>query len=196
MVVTLQQKRINQNYTDMKEELTLAGNALFNNERMNAVLTDGSNCCGSGADVNPRWMAAINAGRAAACNVRGMAAVNARRAAACNAGRAAVCNVRRAAACNTRGMAAVNARGMAAVNARRMVARAAGWLVAPVARYYSRVLGEKVSTRQTLLLLNAQAAFVMAVLPADGPLAGRAVCVAWLAHALLLCRRSGLRTSC
>lgn len=184
----MQQKRINQNYTDMKEELTLAGNALFDNERMNAVLTDGSNCCGSGADVNPRWMAAINAGRAAACNVRGMAAVNARRAAACNAGRAA--------ACNTRRMAAVNPRGMAAVNARRMVARAAGWLVAPVARYYSRVLGEKVSTRQTLLLLNAQAAFVMAVLPADGPLAGRAVCVAWLAHALLLCRRSGLRTSC
>ena len=77
-----------------------------------------------------------------------------------------------------------------------MAARAAGWLVAPVARYYSRVLGEKVSTRQTVLLLNAQAAFVMAVLPADGPLAGRAVCVAWLAHALLLCRRSGLRTSC
>ena len=172
MVVTLQQKRINQNYTDMKEELTLAGNVLFDNERMNAVLTDGSNSCGRRADVNPRWMAAINAVRAAACNARRMAAVNARR------------------------MAAINARRAAACNARGMVARAAGWLVAPVARYYSRVLGEKVSTRQTVLLLNAQAAFAMAVLPTDGPLAGRAVCVAWLAHALLLCRRSGLRTSC
>ncbi len=145
MVVTLQQERINQNNADMKEELTLAGNALYDNESMKAVLTNCPNGCGH-----------ITAG-----TMHGAQPA-------------------------TRAAKAVG----------RMAAKAAARLVAPVARYYSRVLGEKVSTRQTLLLLNAQAAFVMAVLPADGPLAGRAVCVAWLAHALLLCRRSGLRTSC
>lgn len=153
MVVTLQQERINQNNADMKEELTLAGNALYDNESMKAVLTNCPNGCGhmtAGTmhGAQPATRAAKAAGRLGACT------------------------------------------------ARRTAAKAAARLVAPVAGYYSRVLGEKVSTRQTLLLLNAQAAFVMAVLPADGPLAGRALCVAWLAHALLLCRRSGLRTSC
>ena len=137
MVVTLQQERINQNNADMKEELTLAGNALYDNESMKAVLTNCPNGCGH-----------------------------------------------------------MTAGTMHGAQPATRAAKAAARLVAPVARYYSRVLGEKVSTRQTLLLLNAQAAFVMAVLPADGPLSGRAVCVAWLAHALLLCRRSGLRTSC
>ena len=33
--------------------------------------------------------------------------------------------------------------------------------------YYSSVLGQKISTKQTLLLLNAQAAFVMTAFPAE-----------------------------
>ena len=64
MVVTLQQKRFNQNYTDMKEELTLTGNALFDNERMNAVLTDGSNGCRRATDD------ALNGANAAARGVK------------------------------------------------------------------------------------------------------------------------------
>ena len=77
-----------------------------------------------------------------------------------------------------------------------VLARAAGKVLAPLSRYYSGVLGTKVSARQTLLLVNAQAAFAMAVFPADCHLALRAVCVCWLASALLKCRRAGIRTSC
>ena len=43
-----------------------------------------------------------------------------------------------------------------------MAAKIAQRLLAPAANYYSRVLGTKVSIRQVLLLINAQAAFVMA----------------------------------
>ena len=43
-----------------------------------------------------------------------------------------------------------------------VLARAAGKVLAPLSRYYSGVLGTKVSARQTLLLVNAQAAFAMA----------------------------------
>ncbi len=77
-----------------------------------------------------------------------------------------------------------------------MAAKIAQRLLAPAANYYSRVLGTKVSIRQALLLINAQAAFVMAVFPSDCHIALRAVCVCWLASALLKCRRAGIRTSC
>ena len=60
------------------------------------------------------------------------------------------------------------------------------WLI----RYYSSVLERRVSIRQTLLLINAQTAFVFAVFPADGPLVLRIACGAWLLHAVLWCRRA------
>ena len=47
--------------------------------------------------------------------------------------------------------------------------------------------------RQTLKLLNAQAAFFLTVFPVDCPLALRAACLAWLVAALGGCRRLGLK---
>jgi len=49
-----------------------------------------------------------------------------------------------------------------------------------LANYYSRVLEEEISVKQTARLLTAQVAFLCAVLPADMPFAMRAACVAWL----------------
>lgn len=57
-------------------------------------------------------------------------------------------------------------------------------------KYYSAVLERKISMRQTLLLLQAQAAFVMAVFPAAGPLLLRAAFCGWFAYAVLLCRKA------
>ena len=76
-----------------------------------------------------------------------------------------------------------------------VLARAAGKVLAPLSRYYSGVLGTKVSARQTLLLVNAQAAFAMAVFPDGGPALLRVACVWWSVSAVLKCRRAGIRTS-
>lgn len=65
--------------------------------------------------------------------------------------------------------------------------------VAPLARYYSRVLDTEVSTRQTLLLVNAQAAFFMTVFPADCHLLLRLGCLAWLISAVMKCRDNGIK---
>ena len=54
--------------------------------------------------------------------------------------------------------------------------------------YYSSVLNKKLSTKQTLTLLNAQLAFVMTVF-AGCSLPVRALLLAWLVGALLKCKR-------
>lgn len=56
--------------------------------------------------------------------------------------------------------------------------------------YYSHVLERDLSLRQTLLLLHAQVALVFAAFPIDGPLLLRALCVAWLVKAVLMCRKA------
>ena len=56
--------------------------------------------------------------------------------------------------------------------------------------YYSRALERELSLHQTLLLVNAQLAFFFALLPAEAPLAARAVCGLWLWKALCACRRA------
>lgn len=66
-------------------------------------------------------------------------------------------------------------------------------MVAPLAGYYSRVLGTEVSTRQTLLLVNVQAAFFMTAFPADCHLLLRLGCLAWLVSAVIKCRDSGIK---
>lgn len=68
-------------------------------------------------------------------------------------------------------------------------------LILIISRYYSKVLDTEVSTRQTLLLINAQLAFFLTVFPIDCPLVIRLVCLAWLVSALIKCKNSGLRTS-
>ena len=45
--------------------------------------------------------------------------------------------------------------------------------------YYSSVLGQKISTKQTLLLLNAQVAFVMTAFPAEAHFVVRIICLSW-----------------
>lgn len=62
--------------------------------------------------------------------------------------------------------------------------------VAKLAEYYSQCLDRRINTRQTWLLLNAQAAFFMAVFPVSAPFMLRVVCAAWLIHALLLCKNN------
>lgn len=73
------------------------------------------------------------------------------------------------------------------------VAASVARMLAPLAGYYSQVLGTKVSLRHTLLLLNAQAAFLLTVFPADLPLLLRFVSLGWLVSALLKCRDCGGR---
>jgi hypothetical protein len=60
------------------------------------------------------------------------------------------------------------------------------WLSA----YYSSVLGRKISTKQTLLLLNAQAAFVMTVFPVEAPFVIRLISLTWFVKALFACKKS------
>ncbi|MBR1484250.1 MAG: ATP-binding protein [Prevotella sp.] len=70
-----------------------------------------------------------------------------------------------------------------------MMASAAVRPLQAVADYYSRTLEQPVSLRQTLLLLQAQAAFVAAVFM-DSPVPLRLLCLAWLVGSLLKCRKA------
>lgn len=54
--------------------------------------------------------------------------------------------------------------------------------------YYSRVLERRLSTKQTLSLLNAQLAFLMTVFPVDCSVVLRLACAGWLVAALMRCR--------
>ncbi len=63
-------------------------------------------------------------------------------------------------------------------------------------QFYSEILGEKVSMSQALSLLNAQAAFIFAIFPADMSLLMRGVGLAWLVSALLNCKKNGLKALC
>ena len=63
--------------------------------------------------------------------------------------------------------------------------------LAQLTAYYSDVLDRRLTTGQTLHLLNAQLAFVMTVFPAMS-FALRIVCLAWLVGAMLRCRTAML----
>lgn len=71
------------------------------------------------------------------------------------------------------------------------IANLANKPLAALANYYSRLLGEKVNVRQTLLLCNAQAAFFFLVF-ASMSLVLRLLCLLWFCNTLLKCRNSGL----
>ena len=53
-----------------------------------------------------------------------------------------------------------------------------------LSQYYSAVLNKEIDTKATLQLLNVQAAFALAVLPAEAPFLFRAICTAWFALAI------------
>jgi hypothetical protein len=57
-----------------------------------------------------------------------------------------------------------------------------------VSSYYGQVLEREINNRQTLALLNAQIAFIMAVFPMDCSLLLRSLCGCWLVLALLKCK--------
>lgn len=57
-----------------------------------------------------------------------------------------------------------------------------------VCGYYSSVLERELSPRQTALIINAQAAFIVAVFPVEGPLLLRIAAMTWLICALLKCK--------
>ena len=59
--------------------------------------------------------------------------------------------------------------------------------VAALADYYSQVAGKKVGIKQTLLLLNAQLAFLFTAFSGCS-LVVRALCVVWLLSALARCK--------
>lgn len=63
-------------------------------------------------------------------------------------------------------------------------------LLNQLSRYYGSVLERPVSNRQTLLLLNAQAAAFMAIFPTACPTLLRIGCIAWFVSALLKCRQA------
>ncbi|MBQ9667928.1 MAG: ATP-binding protein [Prevotella sp.] len=61
--------------------------------------------------------------------------------------------------------------------------------VEALTRYYSEVLERRLSSRQTLHLLNAQLAFLMTVFPSMSMVL-RLMCLTWLVGAVLRCRES------
>ena len=62
--------------------------------------------------------------------------------------------------------------------------------IVALAALYRRLLEEPVSPRHTLHLLNAQAAILAVIFPADFSLMLRAIFLLWMILALLGCRRS------
>lgn len=60
----------------------------------------------------------------------------------------------------------------------------------PLRQYYSRVLERPIDLRQTLLLVQAQVAFVLAALPAECPLLLRAAFALWFGWSVRVCKHS------
>lgn len=58
-----------------------------------------------------------------------------------------------------------------------------------IRKYYSQVLERDITTRQTVMLLKAQAAFFTTIMPADYPLMLRAVACAWFILTLRNCKK-------
>lgn len=56
--------------------------------------------------------------------------------------------------------------------------------------YFSAVLGKHISMTQFWLIINAQAAFLALILPADYALSLRLAAAGWFLDAILRCRRS------
>lgn len=54
-----------------------------------------------------------------------------------------------------------------------------------IASFYSEILEEEVNTRKAVKMLNAQAAFLSALLTSGGPLIVFAACVGWFGISLL-----------
>ena len=56
-------------------------------------------------------------------------------------------------------------------------------------KYYSAVCEKELTFSQTLLLINAQMAFIAAAFPASMPVVGRIACCVWLVFSLKKCKK-------
>lgn len=72
----------------------------------------------------------------------------------------------------------------------RLLAESGGKPMEWLRKYYSRVLEKPISRKQTWLMIEAQAAFVLGILPLDCPIWLRAVCVGWFAWSVKRCKRA------
>lgn len=81
------------------------------------------------------------------------------------------------------------------LSARRMLTNMIVSIIANIGDYYSSVLEYKLNNKQTMLILNAQFAFLFTVFPIECSPIIRILCMIWLVAALLSCRKSGIRTS-
>jgi hypothetical protein len=55
-------------------------------------------------------------------------------------------------------------------------------------KYYSVVCEKELTFGQTMLLINAQVAFIATVFPANMPIVARIACCAWLVYSLKTCK--------
>lgn len=55
-------------------------------------------------------------------------------------------------------------------------------------KYYSVVCEKELTLRQTMLLINAQFAFLATAFPANMPIVARIACCAWLVYSLRTCK--------
>lgn len=55
-------------------------------------------------------------------------------------------------------------------------------------KYYSVVCEKELTLRQTMLLINAQFAFLATVFPTNMPIVARVACCAWLVYSLKTCK--------
>ena len=56
-------------------------------------------------------------------------------------------------------------------------------------KYYSQVIEKEITTKQTMLLLETQSAFVLGIFPVDCSLILRAICGGWFVWSLLRCKK-------
>lgn len=74
----------------------------------------------------------------------------------------------------------------------RLLAQSAGKPVEWLRKYYSHVLEKPISRKQTWLMIEAQVAFALGILPMDSPLWLRAVYMGWFAWSVRKCKRAGI----
>ena len=55
-------------------------------------------------------------------------------------------------------------------------------------KYYSVVCEKELTLRQTMLVINAQFAFLATAFPANMPIVARIACCAWLVYSLKTCK--------
>ena len=61
-----------------------------------------------------------------------------------------------------------------------------------LSKYYTKLMGEKISTRQSLLLLNAQVAAVFIIFPLSYSIILRILFIIWFATSVIQCKKGGL----